>query len=497
MTCRVLIVEDDMNFRYAIRETIKWQGNGFEIVGEAIHGRQALVFLEKTPVDLVLTDMSMPLMNGVELTKEIRKRYPEVVIVALSAYDDFQFVKESLKYGAKDYILKQDMDPEEIVEILKKAWEENLAERENVSEEEKRRYEIRYYMQGMGTAKEETGRYLDSLLKGRLFFLLLIWRRDQSAAIQNLERLKGEEILYKAGGEEGEVLAICRLEPVKSELACRDQIKSRLEGVAAKLEGEALVLGSRQSDRWEDLPLLYSQVKELLSIRLYFRKGKAFSYQEYEFKLKNREISCEYQDLTPESLETEEGIRTAMAAMEKHLYEKMPEEEALNRYYLHFCRAAVDGKASKADKWNAVEFYERILKLETLAEKREYTLKAISQEWEKAEEAYRGKSPEIGRVIQYIHENYKKEITLSDVAGYVGLSVNYLSNLFKTETGENLTYFINKIRIAKAKQLLDTTTMKVYEVAEAVGYRNVTYFYTVFKKITKMAVSDYRNEDQL
>ena len=154
----------------------------------------------------------------------------------------------------------------------------------------------------MDVATAAAGLYLDSVLRERMFFLLLIWGKDQSAALQNLERLKGEEFLYKAAGEEGELLVICGLTPVKSELACRSQINGLVEAVASRLPGDSLIFGSRQSGHWESLPHLYRQVRELFSIRLYYCMKKTFSYQEYEIQLKNREISFEYLNIMPEAL---------------------------------------------------------------------------------------------------------------------------------------------------------------------------------------------------
>lgn len=97
-------------------------------MGEAVHGAAALQFIESQPVEMVITDMSMPIMNGVELTAAIKRKYPDIMIVALSAYDDFKFVKESLKLGARDYILKQDIEKEDISQIVQNSWNKHMAE---------------------------------------------------------------------------------------------------------------------------------------------------------------------------------------------------------------------------------------------------------------------------------------------------------------------------------------------------------------------------------
>ena len=127
MKKRVLIVEDDKFFRFAIKKFVDWESHGFEIAGEAVHGAAALEFVESQPVEVVVTDMSMPVMNGIELTAMLRDKHPDILIIALSAYDDFEFVKESLKLGASDYILKQDIEKEDIGEIISSSWNKHMA----------------------------------------------------------------------------------------------------------------------------------------------------------------------------------------------------------------------------------------------------------------------------------------------------------------------------------------------------------------------------------
>lgn len=117
---KILIVDDDQNYRYAVREIIDWKSLNFRIVDEAINGSQAMRKLEECHPNLVITDMNMPLMDGVELIKAAHKKYPEILFVALSAYDDFDFVRESLREGAVDYILKYEMKEDEIRKIIEK-----------------------------------------------------------------------------------------------------------------------------------------------------------------------------------------------------------------------------------------------------------------------------------------------------------------------------------------------------------------------------------------
>lgn len=242
---KILIVDDDRNYRWAIREIIDWASLGFIIEDEAINGSQALKKLENKEYDLVITDMSMPLMNGTELIREAHKRKPDLLFVALSAYDEFDFVREALREGAVDYILKYEMQEDTIHDIMLKIREKLDVRR-----------------------SEENQKYITAM-----------------EDIQNLE---------------------------------------------------------------------------------------------------------------------------------------------------------------------------------------------------------------IRKAIIYLTENYKENITLQEIADYVGLSKNYFSNLFKEETGETFVKFQNKLKVYEAKELLEHTGLKTYEVAERVGYKNPSYFSKIFKEITGVTVDEYK-----
>ena len=118
---RVMIVDDDQNYRYALNSILDWEAHGFCIAAEAFHGKHALGILGHTAIEIIVTDMSMPQMNGVELIKAAKEQYPNVEIIVLSSYDDFAYVKEAMRLGARDYILKHEMKREDILRVINEA----------------------------------------------------------------------------------------------------------------------------------------------------------------------------------------------------------------------------------------------------------------------------------------------------------------------------------------------------------------------------------------
>ena len=119
--CRILIVEDEYLTRQGIKGMIHWEQEGFQIVGEASNGEEALARIEELKPQIVLTDVVMPVMDGIALTQAIQERYPETRVIVLSGYSDFEYVKSIFQHGAVDYILKPTLNQQELLATLCKA----------------------------------------------------------------------------------------------------------------------------------------------------------------------------------------------------------------------------------------------------------------------------------------------------------------------------------------------------------------------------------------
>lgn len=117
---KLMIVDDEKLLRSGFRHMTDWESKGIQIVGEAINGEDALNKLENIQPDVVLTDINMPVMNGIDLTKQIKAKYPHIIVIILSGYDDYKYIRESMKYGASDYLLKASIDVDGIYEMLHK-----------------------------------------------------------------------------------------------------------------------------------------------------------------------------------------------------------------------------------------------------------------------------------------------------------------------------------------------------------------------------------------
>ena len=131
---KVLITDDEIQIRKGLRLKVDWEEEGFQIVEEASNGKEALEILQTMDIDIVITDMRMPIMDGVELAKHCHQEFPHVKVIVLSGYSDFDYVRNSMQQGVKDYLLKP-VAPDELVEALRKI-------RKEVEEEKRKQVEI-------------------------------------------------------------------------------------------------------------------------------------------------------------------------------------------------------------------------------------------------------------------------------------------------------------------------------------------------------------------
>ena len=119
--CKVLVIDDEFIIRQGMKHMIDWEKEGFQIVGEANNGQEGLEMIEMLKPNIVLADIVMPVIDGMELSKRVHNKHPDIQIIILSGYDKFEYVKSTLLYGAVDYILKPELNPKELLNALKKA----------------------------------------------------------------------------------------------------------------------------------------------------------------------------------------------------------------------------------------------------------------------------------------------------------------------------------------------------------------------------------------
>ncbi|MDD3402256.1 MAG: response regulator [Hespellia sp.] len=488
MKKRVLIVEDDKYFRFAVKKVIDWEAYGFEIAGEAVHGAAALEFLETQPVEVVITDMSMPVMNGIDLTGELKEKYPEILIIALSAYDDFEFVKESLKLGAQDYILKQDIEKENVGAIVQNCWEKHLKDMASDSQ-------VREGIRNLLNGERENGparKYLELCLNDQWGYYIC-----------KIENLNGEWV--SVAGRKSFWLERSLLElhdkkehivflPVKKEHSQKVQFEDQnqvLRELECMLVEESYLGGcSKRGSDIEKLHALSEEVREVIEIGTFSNKNKIRIWETEKERVKKRNKLYMEDPQLFSGIYTRQEAEATLEGLTETICMQMPSEEHIQRNYLQFLNMVAGNLNIEIGKLEFAKIKEALSEHRLVWDKHQACQQYLAHIF--AEEMQNAIHPSVQQAIQYIKQNYTSDLSLGEIAETAALNESYFSGIFKRDIGKSIPEYLNEIRIEKAKELIVTTGLKNYEIAERVGFGNGSYFSTIFKKQTGVTIQEYR-----
>lgn len=480
---RVLIVDDEPLIMQHITRCVRQANAGIEIVGSVTSGAKALKVLEKERVDIVFADITMPKMDGIELLRKIKKEFPNTKVIMLTCHADFSYVRSAMKNNAEDYILKDEISEELIRTTLKKI--ENEEKEKVVDHIEKAMQRQRYFrkliepdayiLQIDADEIQNNGIYLED----SAFLVMLLWDNEEN--IQYI-RKKGEEIL--------ENLTLC---------SCNENEMFLIANVRTEL------LQEYRGKREENIRLLQCGIQGLLScsgIHHYISQlpnaiAEAMERQAQSFYGTASTISQQKKGLE----QIEQYVLKAMVQLlDKHWDEGCKELERLMQaveqchpQVIPFKTAIIQLLCSLQDKLG-LDFADASSALRdsrTLDEVEQYLQGCIHLLRQQGKQY----SPAIRRAMDYIQAHYEEELSLNTVAEKVYLHRDYLSRQFKKEVGVNYSEYILRIRLDKAKQLLETTDMRVSDVASSVGISNLSYFSTVFNKIYGLKPKEARKKN--
>lgn len=521
---RVLFVDDEILVRKNISEIIQWNALGFELAGTCENGKDAVAFLEKHSVDVVITDIAMPYMDGLELSKYLYEHFPKTVVVIFSGYDSFSYAKMAIRYRVSEYILKP-ITARELREVLEKI-------REKLDGEKEKEENLQRLMQGyvQFTKNEETiiSRALVKLVQGT----------------QNLPELKKElkEYGIDISGKAFRVLGIS-LDADDIDEAREDAVMKQIRSEIQNGYGVWLVFKNSDHEIFllagTNRPLAFQ--KEVYRICHSIQKGlynaqkmkvtigigetvqsleelpkscqSAIQALEYRYAkaggvLLDSETIWEEEKLE----EFEERLRSLKQAIKKD--DKGLVREILNGFesyvgsvyisknkviaylfqllrgvYEEFCQLQmnVSWDESKASKIIGVGSFQDAMKVV-----REFIFSGMKS-YEHTSRTSNEKL--VLRAMDYLKTNYgNPDLSLSMLCEYLNISVSHFTNIFKEETGKTFKEVLTFIRIEKAKQLLKQTDMKNYEVAEKIGCKDPHYFTVLFKKTTGKTPKEYAKE---
>lgn len=515
---KVLIVDDDRIIREDIKHLINWESNGYELIADAANGMEALEIIHSTHVDIIFTDIYMPVMNGVELIKAVKRESQETQIIVMSNYDDFSYVKDAMKYGALDYFLKYQINDSSLLTILNSAASEvEKARKENkeksylmkVAYQEKRKNQKHFfkelingcYVPEFAVKKAEE---LEIELPGWDFLTIYVQLEPQTeinaidfnSVFQNVTHyniILDEEMAFLVHFNE------------KSYLFMQNEIRDIVKKLSDCLRCTKNIIV--YSYNCIHLKSLSSEISEMRNAsKLYFYTGTDsmhLNQNSYPFRkelddkkleeLENRIINAVKRAGCEEFNDAVHSLVLDFCNQKYHPDIVVSELKLLLQRIIKVIRGFHHYNTDVLTLLNNL-LYELDSKFITLYEIEDKLKEILKRYFERSEQSVPDVTKtEISNAIKYIQKNYKKNITLAELAEYVNLSKNHLCMLFKQETGENFTDYVNKLRINEAKLLIAEKNYHVKEASYEVGINNERYFCKLFKKFTGCSPMEYKN----
>ncbi|OCT15342.1 hypothetical protein A8709_14725 [Paenibacillus pectinilyticus] len=527
---KILIVDDEALVRIGIKSLIPWEELGFELVGEAENGKKGLEMARAYSPDIILTDIKMPVMTGIELIKQLRQDNHPAKFIVLSAYDDLAYVKEAMKNGAEDYILKLELEPDKLIQIMQElrtavVSSKNRDVNRAISHEYPRIYTALHkdkffkdLLLGVIQNKEEILRQIHVL---QLNFL----DKNVRCFIVEVDDLT----IYDKYGESPHLLDYSIINIVEEVLS------SYAEGHVVSIHPKQFIaiFSLRKTERVEAgdrLNELTTNVRT--SLRKYLSTSVCigisndhpnYMHIKQAFKEANEAIrhkfilprgsDIHYRDINQMSIQENEDISAEMKKVESALFDgeikvihdalqlfiqKIHHSNNLTKelltglsYSIYYLFQTFVEKYQLTGK-NIInkEMYNEIttmnLKVDFIVWMNDLNQRIKEQLLENNE------NMRVFITKQFINKHYKEDLSLEKVAEHLQLSTAYLSNLYKKETGQNFVEYITEVRIRQAKFLLKTTDLKIAEIAREVGYADEYYFSKVFKKNVGESPLKYR-----
>lgn len=520
---KVLIVDDEMISRIGIKSLISWKEEGFTVVGEAENGKKALELIVEMQPDIVITDIKMPVMSGLDLIKKTKEELFQPAFIVLSSYDDFDYVKEALVLGAKDYFLKLELTPEKLLETLNRV-------RQSVSSEYKKPYVEQLSANDYEIIKSN---FLQEIIHGRSYReeeidskLSILEMKLPKERIQcGVILIHGMDVYQKYNDHDIHLFQFA-VDNILSEILAdyhfahavftqfkeitvifahvdKDHMnKDMLELMNAIMKALKVYLNimglmgiSKTREGYGSIKTSYSEALEAAN-HVVFKKGMSNSEMGIEVPVSDMSDYIKQFESTLHVSEMEK-----MSECLGHIVEMIKSTSDISNHVLKSLCSTLLLSVS-----TYIKEYASLIKLEEVWGSDPYrSLDHLNTNYDfiawiehLEKNIYRifntlGESRKlIHQAKQYIHTHYTSSVSLEALADELNISPNYLSYLFRKETKESVVEYLTRYRINKAKDLLRTTHYKIYEVGQMVGYDSEQYFSRVFKKVVGMPPAKFK-----
>lgn len=490
--CKIIIVDDEFIIRQGIVHFLDWEKEGFTIVGEASNGREALELIEKTNPHIILCDIVMPIMDGVELSKIIKQKYPTIKVIVLSSYSDFDNVKQMFINGAADYILKPTLNRESLITSLNKL----VKEISNIEIRASSQTSLSGYLSQLllGFNNENID---DKFLDFRYYYLLAVNCKKVNNE-EEIETLFEREILDHFDNNN---LSLLRLSGKIFVLVFgfneSIDLETILTSIVSKYSNNIFILSNYFNDIKDIKSVYENSILKGFNHCFYLKNSNLIStqnlpeistlnkfdmhsYNEYLYLMQLKEALQLLKEFVYQALEDQCYEKELKSLVGNTLYSFIAvlEERNLNSEYIRNFKLTSLSALDSSDHYKKYyyEFNKIVDDLNIIVENYQIELN----------------QDVMNQIIKYLHEHYQDTITLYDLADYFGFSYSYLSSYFNERSDLTFNECLNKIRTQKAAELLRTSNISISDIGYQVGFSDHSYFCKVFKKQIGVTPSVYR-----
>lgn len=533
---KLMLVDDEALVREAISENIHWNELGYELVSICENGEKAMQYIKEFPIDVVITDICMPFIDGLELSHYIHDNYKEINVIIFSGYDEFDYAKKAIRYGVSEYLVKP-VTAYELSEVLRNLKQKFDKKRE--MEEEFNRLNESYFKnriliqskiignlimgnQTVEDCRKEIKEY--GLNMDYLEYRIAIIEIDIYSNLYSLNRDKIKQgemksfVIYNISNEimkKYDAGEVCKGDNNRGLLLFWTNypraFKHKIESICKEIQ-EAIyrvlrlkvVIGlGEEVYSLNDLSKSYNYAEKMLSYCYLWDENKIFGKEKLDDKLKN-------------NLKLDNIIDKVLMGVK--LIERKQIEENLNIIHEKLKNSYIQKDKVCLHLFQIVIETCDILKTSDLTEEFIYQIKeeninkiteskslteaiiVLKTFCDKAcEQLYNQKNSSSNKLamlaLDYIEKHYGDfDLNLNSISSYICISISHFSNIFRNYTGDTFMEVLIRVRMQKAKELLENTSLRNYEIAEKVGFRDPHYFSIAFKKITGKSPKEYAKE---
>ncbi|MFC4387941.1 response regulator [Gracilibacillus marinus] len=499
---KVLIVDDEMLIRQGIINYIEWENEGYKIIGEASNGEEALEILDRDQPHILITDIVMPGMDGIELVKYVKEHFPSIEIIVLSSFEDFDYVKQTFQNGVADYILKPKLNTKDLLHTLHRITQEQTKTHRPQVNKYSIEDALKKTVEGYQSIREME--MIRNLFTFDTFMILEIlfkkdytntWTTTRIKAV--LSNITSDFICYQIPLHEDNLIILFNFS--KDDL---NKIKEKIQTISNQQptsEHKSKWLISKTFDSVNDLKKIYETNHTTMQRYMFYLPNQVFltfdtlpegdkkiiqfdlNHMIYLFKRKQFQEAYQY---------VNQHIEILSNHYEKDVFEfKSWLENILFNIIVLLGNMDYDTSELDAYKYNYFSDINDAFHVQDAINTFQHFLKKVDEVL----------LPDISEnvtniqlILDYIENHYNENLTLQTLADHFHFNPSYLSSYFSKHHKEGFSEYLNTIRVKKAAEILIQSDLSISAISEEVGYSNPSYFTKVFKRIIKQSPSQYR-----